>query len=321
MTFLWSIHLYPPVHNCGSELMAHNISKYLISRGHRVRVLLNQAVRHNIKNPYEWEGVMVFPPQGDNRALFETSDVVLTHLDYTRQTIGWGKMFKRKVVHLVHNDSPYPSVINSPSTHVVYNSNWIKEKLGYKNNYFILQPPCDYRYYDVNKNTEESEYITLINLDWNKGGEILTKIAQELPEKKFIGVAGSYSYDSRGQFIKQPPNVKVVNNTPDILSIYRQTRVLIMPSHYESWGRTATEAICSGIPVIASRTAGLNENLDYAGLYVDDRNDIDQWVRWIKRLDDKKFYSHVSAKSRERSRELDPEKKLSELEYWLTGLR
>lgn len=317
MTFLWSIHLYPPVHNCGSELMAHQISKHLISKGHTVRVLLNQAVRHNITKPYDWEGVTVFPPKS-KEDLYRNCDVILTHLEYTQEAVFAGRKHKKPVVHFVHNDTPYQSIINAPEVKVVYNSNWIKEKLNYPNDSFVMEPPCDYRYYDVCKEPDKNEYITLINLDWNKGGEVLQKLAKLLPDKKFLGVKGSYNYDERGQYTDQPGNVTVINNTPDILSVYRQTRVLIMPSLYESWGRTATEAAASGIPVIASRTPGLAENLGKAGLFVDDRDDVEAWVRWIKRLDDKKFYNQVSKMCRERSRELDPIEKLNQLEYWLT---
>lgn len=315
-TFLWSIHLYPPVHNCGSELMAHQISKFLISKGHTVKVLLHQANKHKIKNPYEWEGVTVFPPTV-KEDLYRNCDVILTHLEYTNESIWAARRNKKRVVHFVHNDIPYQSIKDAPEADVVYNSKWIQEKLNYHNRSMVVEPPCDYRHYDVNENPEKSEYITLINLDWNKGGEVLQKLAKALPDKKFLGVQGSYSADDNGQFLNQPANVKVVPNTPDILSVYRQTRVLIMPSMYESWGRTATEAMCSGIPVVASATPGLMENLGEAGLFVHDRDDIDQWIRWIKRLDDKKFYSQVSAKAKKRSRELDPIEKLNQLEDWL----
>lgn len=320
MTILWPIHLYPPIHNCGAEYMAHGVNKYLMSKGHHARVLLFQANRHKIKTAYEYEGVTVYPPI-NNEALCRTADILITHLDYTKQAIELGRVTKKPVVHFVHNDSPYQSIKDNPQVHVVYNSEWIAEKLNYPNNHFVLTPPCDWRHYDTNEDPETNEYITLINLDWNKGGEVLTKIAKALPEKKFLAVAGSYSYDDRGQYLQQPGNVKVIPNTPDIMEVYRQTRVLIMPSFYESWGRTATEAMCSGIPVVCSATPGLMENCDKAGLFVNDRDDVDQWVRWIKRLDDKKFYKQVSKKSKERSRELDPVKKLEEFEQWLIKLR
>lgn len=318
MRFLWNIHLFPPHHNCGSEMMAHQISKHLMNMGHSVRVCLQQANKHKITRPYEWEGIMVFPPDAFE-ALCQNTDVILTHLEFTQSSIWAGKKHRKKVVHFVHNSSPYQSILGNPEVKVVYNSNWIKDELNYVNESFVLQPPCDYRYYGVNENPIESEYITLINLDYNKGGHILTKIAEAFPDKKFLGVEGSYSVDDKGQFLRQPGNVKVIPNTPNILDVYKQTRVLIMPSLYESWGRTASEAMCSGIPVIASRTKGLDENLDYAGLFVDDRDDVEAWIRWIKRLDDKKFYNQVSNKSKKRAKELDPINKLNELEFWLTS--
>lgn len=318
MTVLWSIHLYPPIHNCGAEYMAHNINKFLIEKGHHARVLLHQANRHRITKAYEFEKVMVYPPD-QPEGLARTADVIFTHLDYTHQSVQLARKTKRPLVHFVHNSSPYPSIINAPEAYVVYNSEWIKKELGYPNKSFVLTPPCDYRYYDTG-DPSGREYITLVNLDWNKGGHILAEIAKRMPDKKFLAVRGSYSYDDRGQITDQPANVTVVPNTPDILEVYRKSRVIIMPSLYESWGRVATEAMCSGIPVVCSATPGLVENTGAAGLLVHDRDDIGQWVRWIKRLDDPKFYNQVSKLSRERSRELDPVKKLEEFLNWLQCL-
>jgi glycosyltransferase involved in cell wall biosynthesis len=320
MTILWPIHLYPPVHNCGAEYMAHGVNKFLMARGHHARVLLYQANRYKITRAYEYEGVTVYPPANE-LSLAKNADVLITHLDYTQAAIRLARQAKRPCVQFVHNDSVYQSILDAPEVNIVYNSEWIKEKVNYPNNSFVLTPPCDYRHYDVNEDPEASEYITLINIDFNKGGEVLQKIAKAMPDKKFLAVMGSYSVDDKGQITDQPGNVKIIPNTNDILSVYRQTRVLIMPSKYESWGRTATEAMCSGIPVVCAATPGLVENCDKAGLFVDDRDDVDQWVRWIKRLDDKKFYKEASKKAKQRSRELDPIKKLEEFEQWLMNLK
>jgi glycosyltransferase involved in cell wall biosynthesis len=92
-----------------------------------------------------------------------------------------------------------------------------------------------------------------------------------------------------------------------------------MPSLYESWGRTATEAMCSGIPCVVSATKGLTENCDYAGLYVHDRDDIDQWVRWLERLEDKDFYKMASEKAYKRAHELDPYDNMIKFEQWIYG--
>lgn len=323
MKILWSIHLYPPTHNCGSEYVAHHVNKYLISKGHECRVILHQATMHNVQTPYTYEGVEVFGPTGELDA-FRWADVVMTHLDYTQFTIIMAHEVKRPLVHFVHNDTPYQSIQNAlENNYVVYNSEWIRDKVAYNCPSYVLKPPCDYDYYNTG---ERGEYITLINLDGNKGGKILSEVARRMPDKKFLGVMGSYSSPAEfGQYTDQPGNVKVIPNTPDILSVYRQTRVLLMPSAYESWGRTATEAMCNGIPVICTPTPGLKENCSTAGIYVKARKgldedgneeyDVEPIVKAIKKLDDEKYYKVMSEKCRARAKELNPN--MEQLEQFL----
>lgn len=323
MNILFSIHLYPPTHLCGAEFVAHNTAKYLISKGHNVKVLLHQASHYGIKHVYDYEGVTVFPPSANvTEDLMMWADVLFTHLDYTQWTVGIGGVYRKPVVHFVHNTHKYEPILHAHRTqYIVYNSEWAKGELGYKWPGMVMRPPCDWRQYDIEKDTEKNEYITLINLDKNKGGHILKEIAKRMPDRKFLGVKGSYSEPAKdGQQLDQPGNVVIHEKTTDIKSIYAKTRVLIMPSKYESWGRTATEAMCSGIPVISSGTPGLRENCGEAGIYVE-RENIDEWVKAIKRLDDKKTYQKASVKARERSRELDPIKELEAFENWLSFVR
>ena len=323
MKILCSIHLYPPKHNCGAEYMIHHINKHLISQGHEVRVLLWQANHYKINSVYVYEGVDVFPPERYvTEQLFNWADIVLTHLDYTEQTIQLGRVFKKPVVHLIHNYHQYASIINADRPqYIVYNSQAAKEKLNYQHDSVVIHPACDWRIYDTHKDPEKNECITLINLDHNKGGHILKQIAERMPHKKFIGVKGSYSEPMGiGQYTNQPGNVEIYDNSPNIKMVYDRTRVLIMPSEFESWGRTATEAMCSGIPVICNPTPGLKENCADAGIYVD-RDDIDGWVKAIEKLDNKKEYIKASKKAKDRSRELDPTKELEALELWMREIK
>jgi len=294
MNILFSIHLYPPRHLCGAESMAHRIAKHLQSKGHNVRVLLHQANHIKINTTYTYDGVDVFPPNQnvvDN--LMRWSHCVFTHLDYTRWTIGAAGLYKKPVFHLIHNTHLYPEIENANSSqHIVYNSLWAKDKLGYKWSNFILTPPTDYRDFDLKIDSADNEYITLINLNENKG-----------------------SYDE--QIIKDLPNITYIDKTTDILSVYNKTRILLMPSKYESWGITATEAMCSGIPVISSEAEGLKENCGKAGIFIKDRNDIQSWVKEITKLDDAKAYAAASKKAKGRAREHDPRKALDEFEQWL----
>jgi glycosyltransferase involved in cell wall biosynthesis len=228
MRILWSIHLYPPKHNCGSEYVAHNINKYLISKGHHIRVILHQATMHKVDVPYMYEGVEVFPPTG-NLDAYRWADVICTHLDYTQFTMLMASGANKPLFHFIHNDIEYSSIVNGMSNnYIVYNSKWVGEKLKYKWPSMVLPPPCDYDMYNVCDDPFENEFITLISLNKNKGGEQFYKIAEAMPDKKFLGVVGSYDE----QIIRHDlPNVTIVPNTPDILSVYRKTKVLLMPSN------------------------------------------------------------------------------------------
>lgn len=312
MRILLSIHMYPPSHLCGAEFFAHNIAKAMIKRGHQVRVLLHY--KEGLTSDYTFEGVDVYLVNKANyKALFEWSQVVMTHLDISYWTFEFAAKMKKPCVFMAHNTFSYDCVNSTfKGRYVIYNSQHSKDELNYPNPGFVLPPPCDYRHYDVGGDPFKRKYITLINHNANKGGDVLVEIAKLMPKVKFLAVQGSY-YE---QVYSEEKNITYLPKQVDIREVYKQTRLLIMPSDYESWGMTATEAMCNGIPVLANFTDGLMENLDYAGTYAS-RKAPEKWVEAIKRFDDKEYYGKKSELSRKRSRELDPEKKLNELEQWL----
>jgi glycosyltransferase involved in cell wall biosynthesis len=229
-------------------------------------------------------------------------------------------VFKKPCYFIVHNTHRYQCATDpSRPLNIIYNAEHARQTLEYPQPSIVLHPPVDYRKYDLGKNPIDNPYITLISLNENKGGHIFWEIARAMPDKQFLAIKGSYDE----QIIQDLPNVRLMDNTPDILPVYQQTRVLIMPSEYESWGMTATEAMCNGIPVICTPTPGLKENCGTAGIYVGKppeivtekdkyyprvtgRENIDAWVKAIRKLDGKKYYLSKSEACRTRSRELDP---------------
>lgn len=335
MRILASIHLFYPTHCCGSEAVLLHVFKYLISKGHQCRVLLHRD--NNIRTPYEYEGVEVFGSRvGQLVDSYSWAHIVLTHLDFTQYTIIMAKQAKRPLVHFVHNDIPYDSIINSfGNVSAVYNSEWIKNKIGYTIPGIILHPPCDCKDY---RTETTKEFITLVSLNERKGGYLFYEIAKAMPDKKFLGVMGSY--DNPGplgmsQFdiinhLMRLPNFTLVANTPDIKATYARTRLLLMPSDYESWGRTATEAMCSGIPVICTPTPGLIENCGDAAVYVGkqiesleqggpqvDIGTVEEWVAAIRKMDNDKMYQKYSVLCTQRAEQLSPVRELENLEQFL----
>jgi glycosyltransferase involved in cell wall biosynthesis len=81
--------------------------------------------------------------------------------------------------------------------------------------------------------------------------------------------------------------------------IYRRAKVLLAPSRWEeAWGRVATEAQFSGIPVLASNRGGLPESVGPGGIQLDPDGPIEDWVEALRRLwFDKAFYADLSAKA------------------------
>lgn len=274
MRLLWSIHLYPPKHNCGAEYVAHNVNRYMLRQGNDVRVMLHYGEVH----AYEYEGVDV--RKSGNLDTYGWGEVLLTHLDYSQHTTHMGKFAKRPVIHFVHNDSVYDCIINAErKQYVVYNSKWIKDKLNYNTDSMVLYPPCPMAEYKVTTQPGKGEFITMLNINENKGGYLLYRLAKAMPERRFLGVKGSYDEGGNHpativEMLSQLPNVVLKDHTPNVKEFYKNTRILLALSRYESWGRVATEALMNGIPVIACPTEGLKENLDFAGLFVPARGEL-----------------------------------------------
>lgn len=275
MRILWSIHLYPPKHNCGAEYMAHGINTFLIEKGHEARVLLHEGANEQ----YSFEGVTVFGPRkfrDFSLDAYKWGDVICTHLGYTQHSINMGYFARRPVINFVHNSYPYPPIINARKPqYIVYNSKWLEKEIGYNHSSIVLYPPCELKKYLVVDEPEKNKFVTLININENKGGYLLVNLAKALPHISFLAVIGSYDDGGRRQDIlsklEQLVNVTLIPNTSDIQAVYKKTRILLVPSRNESWGRVATEAMINGIPVIACPTPGLLENCGDAALYIPGR--------------------------------------------------
>ncbi len=306
MKVLCVVHMYVPIHNAGAEWMQHAINKYLISQGHEVRVMIDKI------QPYTFEGVEVVNSEywGGH---YGWADVVMTYLDKEVDAIQMCMKIRKPIFWIGHNTFRRHSVASNRRVNVIMNCHNAAAITKYPNPTFILYPPVDIDHYNVNKNPEKNEYITLININPDKGGHVLHKLARMMPNKKFLGVKGGYG----AQVVDNAPeNLKIVENTPDIREVYKKTRILIMPSTYESWGRTATEAMANGIPVIANKTFGLEENLGEAGIFCN-LNNMEEWKQAIEKLDGKKEYSDISKLCRKRAEELRPTKNLQALEKWM----
>lgn len=325
MRVLAMVHAYPPHHNAGAEMTLHAMLGALRAAGHEVHVLLSRKSPSD--TDYDYEGVRVHLHRNDADPFPwfqrgpERADILLTHLENTPRASILGAMFKIPVVHVLHNNHIWTKrcLSRQPPQLAVFNTEWMAE--DYRAYWdkstthpfpstLTIWPAVDPTPYAHFPGTP-GERVTLINLNEDKGADLFWALTGALPQRRFLGVRGAY-----GQQIvpeRPPENVMVMGHQkPEHMrTVYLNTRILLMPSAYESYGRTAVEAMHCGIPVIAHPTPGLREALGDAGIFLD-RRDIAGWVREINRLHDTRAWRKASAAVTARAAQLTPEKDLTE---------
>jgi glycosyltransferase involved in cell wall biosynthesis len=277
-----------------------------MSKGHEVK-----AVTRYPEN-YEYEGIEVYSQKKDYKVchnnLWDWADLVFCQLSGTYYAMNKQRLNAKKVINFAHNNAGYPQVNIRKNVFTVYNSEQTKKELNYLQETYVLYPPVNYRNFE-NVDTSKAEYITLINHNENKGGQILIEIAKRMPHHKFMAVQGGYYHQIVDAKAK---NIKYVGITDDIRKYLAMTKLLISPSDYDSYGMAQIEALCCNIPVIASDIPGFRESLSDSAIFVK-RNDIDAWVEAIKNSEQ----LFKDKKPIERAKELDPVKELAKFEKWL----
>lgn len=308
--------LYLPDCAAGAQTMFRDLLRPLRDAGHQIEVAIHRPGKRIL--PYEWEGIMVYPWVNRRSAIahITSADVCLTTLEATDRACALGDIFDIPIVQIIHNDR-WGTVerIRKRCDLAVFNSRWVRKALAKEIHGpdIIVHPPVDPADYTVPPRRRGA--VTLVNLWPDKGSATFYAAAEALPELSFLGVRGGYGE----QDIRELPNVEHLPQTQNITNdVYARTRVLLMPSSYESWGRCAVEAAQSGIPTIAHPTPGLTEALGHAGIFVD-RDDHDGWVREIRRLQNPRWYGEARKRALARAGELEV-LRVRQLQSWVAGV-
>jgi glycosyltransferase involved in cell wall biosynthesis len=157
----------------------------------------------------------------------------------------------------------------------------------------------------------QGDCITLINANLNKGQVQFLALARRMPNQKFLGILPYYGEPGVAQ---SPPNVEWIPFQEDIRSVLRRTRILVMPSYYESFGRVAVEAMANGIPVLYSKpikssihlggsTEGMQTWIQPAGIACE-RDAVEEWAEAIHMLEDPEVYSAKAIECRQHIEDL-----------------
>lgn len=308
------VHAYLPTHQAGAETTLHALLRALVEHGHRVEVWLTRYSTY--RAPYEVEGVRVVPfaSRTDFAERARVADVVISHLHSVGNAAALTRGFGSKLVVLAHNtrDGTFAGMLGGVDL-AVFNSDTTQQaaraffaQAGSAHGAppareLVVHPPV----YGGDYATTPGDAVTLVNTCRDKGGELLRELAARMPQLPFLAVKGAYGQQLAAGSL--PSNVQVLEHDPAMRErVFARTRVLLMPSAYEAFGRVGVEAMHSGIPVIAHPTPGLVESLGDAAHFVD-RGDVDGWEKQLRQLmDEAEVWQHASHAALQRAAELDP---------------
>ena len=315
------MHNYPPVVLAGAEFAAHRINLWLLKQGWTVHVYI---VGQPAVYPAEFEGVPITCVSNCYDLPIESDTLLLSQLWAARQAhmvVDMKRLKYIEFVHYVDNTvvSPYPWTVRRDFL-MVYNSldtqkraleigGWLSTVKS------VLMPPL---IADVPTQLSEAEqraearWITLVNFSTDKGADIFNSCAtmNEKEGREFVGIAGSH-----GQQEKPCARVQVFPATLDMESVWAKTRILVVPSKYETWSMVASEALLRGIPVVAAdHIPALKENCGDGALYVK-QDDVTAWLRALDTIEAE--YEQCSQKARlaSSSRRPDQEANLKKIFY------
>jgi glycosyltransferase involved in cell wall biosynthesis len=304
------VHGWMPSLAAGSERMLQHMLDALPRDEFEISVLsLGIGDDYPVKQ-YEYQGLPVHvgyaPP-------FEPDIIITHHGPGARVTQAISQDYPNaRVVAVYHNERyDIPDIQALSAELEVFNTHWVVARIlrpgatgwdGLTPGKMVVHPPLEFERHTVD---ETGSAVTLVNLQENKGVHVFQELARRMPDVRFLGVEGTHGLQEKPRI----PNIEYMAVTQDMRDVWRKSRVVLMPSGYESYGMVAAEAQVNGIPVIANPTPGLGECLGHAGIFIP-RANIDDYERTLRLLlEDRTHYQERSEMARLRGLELEAQTK------------
>jgi len=319
MTVVALSHGYPPLWNMGGEVSLHR--SMLAVKGKR-------AVLTNTEAEYYIDGIQV--------TQINTPDV----LDINANPVPIAKQLKDLGARVVigQNELSLPAVnaanyigaasivnVHTPpkygksirqavvnADYAVYNTKTSAKQWG-EPEALVLHPPISDLPSDTSTNGDA--YTCLSSLQ-NKGVEVMLSLAEMYPDKRFIIVRSpaepTHGISNLEERASRLPNLELHPRVDpkDVYKYLKQTRVLVVPSRYETYGMSAIEAAGYGIPTVHVDTPHVREGIGDAAVLVP-ALDLERTANGIELIE--KDYDRYSLGARARA-EFISKRQVQELE-------
>lgn len=257
----------------------HRLMRELVRRGHEVRVLCTR----NQGGPFDGVDYIVAGAYVSDH--WKWADVVVTQQGATCRVVSTASATGRPVLHLVHNHhwlGGHLDVLRPDVDVVVWNSEALAVLLAddWSGRSAVCRPlvwPAEWA------GVTPGDRVTQVNISAVKGGLLALELAQRMPGSLFQFIDGAWG---EGIHVRRwPRNVlHRAGAVEDMRKVFSLSRVLIAPTQQvadnqvgDSYGLTAAEAVCAGVPALVTDSPGSREALGDAGVYLA-HDDVEAWV-------------------------------------------
>lgn len=182
----------------------------------------------------------------------------------------------------------------------------------------VVPPLIQPQYYATPTNRSKAVFV---NPRPYKGLDIALELAKHRRDVNFLFVRTVRPKRSPKDSLRYE-NIRYVGPVRDMRSVYSLARLVLAPSVCEeTWGRIATEAHVSGIPVLASTQGGLPESVGDGGICLPLSASAGEWQKAFNQLwDNEATYQHLvdAAYVYSRRKEIDPDNIISKIDKVLS---
>lgn len=260
------LHGYPPLWSMGGETSTHRT----------LRVVPGSVVFTTTPKPYFLDGVSVQPGSG---ASFQSimddakgcgASVLFAHSTLSQSTVRAAKKMRLPSILAVHAPPRFGGDLRRAwhaATVRLYNTEVARKDWNDTEKGWLLHPPIG----GPSKMAKgPHDALTLTSSLLNKGADRVLDLAKRRPDQRFI-IVESPAHVTHGdpQFWDQAERLSNVEVWPRLHPdqmgrLWAETRILLVPSRYETYGMAAMEAAWHSIPSVHVDTPHVHEGIGTA---------------------------------------------------------
>lgn len=277
MTVVAVTHGYPPFWNMGGEVALHRAmsvikeDRAVLTKTENDYIFEDIAVKKiNIKNVLDINSNPL-PLAEQLKAL--NARVVIGQNELSLPCVLAARTLGIVSIVNVHTPPKYGRGIREAliqADYAVYNTRTSAEQWG-EPNAVVLHPQVGPLPKEI-KN-KGNAYTVLSSL-FNKGVGVVLALAKMYPDKRFIIVRSpaeaTHGIPDLEEQAAKLPNVELHPRVPpeEVYKYFEQTRILLVPSMYETYGMSAIEAAGYGIPSVHVDTPHVREGIGEAAVLI-----------------------------------------------------